>query len=118
VGAEHDRARALGTGDAGEQVAGVGAGVGRGPVLLDVEVEPAQLGGEGIRHGALAAGGALDLAEADEVREQALAFLGGGGLDGGGGHCCERYPQARRAGAPARRDRFARRGPQRRCEAL
>jgi hypothetical protein len=95
VGAEHYRPRAVGAGDAGEDIARVGAGLWTGVVLLDVEAEPAQLGRDGVGHGPLAAGRALDLAEADELRDEALALLVGGRMDrcrrhGGAGYIPEK----------------------------
>ena len=48
VGAEQDRPRAGRALDAGEQVAAVGAGVGRRVVLLDLQAEALQLGAYGV----------------------------------------------------------------------
>src|ERR671914_852536 len=79
MGAEEDGATAVRAGHAGEQVAGFGAGVAGGVVLLDLEAEALQLRTDGLGHLALAPRGTLDLAEADEVVQQALALLRGGG---------------------------------------
>ena len=86
VGAEEDRAGALRARDPGEQVAGLRPRVPAAVVLLDLEPELLELGADGVDDVALALRGALDLAEADEVVEQALALL-----RGGGSHGAERY---------------------------
>jgi hypothetical protein len=77
-----------------EQVARVGAGLGGRVVLLDGQAKAPELGLDGIRHGALAARGALDLAEAHEVVEQALPLGGRGALEGADGHAPEATGEA------------------------
>ena len=77
--------RVVGAGHACEQVARPGAGLLGGVVLLHLESEPAQLLHHGVRHGALFAGRALDLAEPHEVGDQPLALLAGR-LDDHGRH--------------------------------
>jgi hypothetical protein len=64
--AEHDRARAIGTGQAREQVAALGAGLGGSVVLEDVEADRFQLGLDRPRDLELTASGALNLTKADE----------------------------------------------------
>src|ERR687895_18684 len=86
VGAEEDGAGALRARYAGEQVAGLRARVPAAVVFLDLEAELCELGADGLRYFALAPRGTLDLAEADEVVQQALALL-----RGGGSHGAERY---------------------------
>src|SRR4029079_10261450 len=83
VGAEQHRGRALGPGYAGEQVPGVRPRRRRAVVLLDLHPQPAQVLDDGVGDPALAARRALDLAEADELGEQALALLRGHGVDHG-----------------------------------
>jgi hypothetical protein len=87
VAAEEDRPRAvLATGDAGEEVARVGARLGSAAVLLDFEAECAQLGRDRVGDSALAPRGALGLAQADEVVTQAPALLGARVLHARDGH--------------------------------
>ena len=74
VGAEQDRAGVLGPADPGEEVARLGAGFGAGVVLLDLQPERAELRADGLGDRPLALGGALDLAEPNEVIEQPLAL--------------------------------------------
>ena len=67
-------------------------------VLLRLEPEAAQVLDQGVRHRALASRRALDLAEPDEVGEQPLALLRGGGVD----HARERYRRRPALALPAR----------------
>ena len=61
-----------------------------------------EIGLDRVGYGALAPGRALDLAEADEVVEQALALGGGGALERANGHAPEATGAATRATRPDR----------------
>src|SRR5436190_8852822 len=78
VRTQQDRPRAFRTGNAGEDVPGVRAGLGGAAVLLDLlDAQRAQLGDHRVRHRALPPGRALYLTEANELVEKSLALLGG-----------------------------------------
>jgi hypothetical protein len=75
VRAEEDGPGALRPRNPGEQVARAGARLLGGVVLLDLEAQTAQLLGDGVGHGPLAAGRALYLTEPHELGDEPLAFL-------------------------------------------
>ena len=84
--------------DAGEQVAGVGAGLGGGAVLLDGEAELLKIGPDRVGDLALVLRRALDLAEPHEVVEQPLALGRGSALKGRGHSRAGGYPWTLRLG--------------------
>ena len=86
----------LGPRDRASRLPGVGARLPGRVVLLDVQPELAEVGAHRVRHRALAARRALDLAEPDEVGDEAFAL--GGWRSDGGGHGLEEL-SARRAHA-------------------
>jgi len=71
VRAQKDDRRTLGPGNARQQVPRVRARLGPRAVLGDVQAQRAQVGAERIGERALVARGALDLAEPDEVVDEA-----------------------------------------------
>src|SRR5439155_18274185 len=79
-------------------VAGVRPGLRCAPVLLRTQARRAELRHHGVRHCALASRRALDLAEAHEVADEALALVARRTLRDRGGQAEKRRP-ARSTGA-------------------
>src|SRR3954465_2987067 len=74
MGAQQDRAAVGRPRNAGQEVAGVGAGLPHARVLLDIEAKRTQVSRDGVGHRALPARRALDLTEANEVADELFAL--------------------------------------------
>src|SRR5205807_5949088 len=101
VRADYDRARAHGAVDPRHNVAGVRARLGGARVLLRIESGGPQLVEQDVDDVALAARGALDLAEADEVAPQVVLLCARGAWRDGGRQAVKRRA-AGSAGASSR----------------